>query len=158
MKRWTRGVALMGLVVAVGSAVGCGRDPAPGGSDVPMVPAHGKSDVTWNTRLDTALERAEAQHKPVLVNFYADWCVWCKRLDDETFRDTQVAGVLAEAVIPVRLDVDGAGREVSRRMGVSGLPTTVVLAADGREIGRIDGYHPPDAFLQQVESILSTRS
>ena len=115
---------------------------------------HESVTVKWEDDLPAALERARSEGKPVLVNFYADWCVWCKRLESTTLRDTQVATMLRDKVVPLSLNVEGSGRELSNEFRVDGLPTILMLDPDGREIGRIPGYTPPSGFLQRVEGFL----
>ena len=139
---------------AILAATACSRPEQPPQAPVDMVTNHGTVSVTWEKDLPSALERAQAEGKPVLVNFYADWCVWCKRLESTTLRDAKVASVLQERVVPLSLDVDGNGRELSNEFQVDGLPTIIMLDADGHEIGRIPGYMPPDTFLERVEGFL----
>ena len=115
---------------------------------------HGSVRVEWETDFPDAIKRAQSEGKPVLVNFYADWCVWCKRLDSTTLRDAKVAALLSDRVIAVQLDVDGDGRELSNEYRVDGLPTVLILDPSGREIGRIPGYMPPTGFLERVEGCL----
>ena len=139
------------VVIVVG---GCSRpepDPAAGSL---MVTNHESVSVDWGEDLPAALERARSEGKPVLVNFYADWCVWCKRLEATTLRDSQVADLLSDRVVAVSLDVDGNGKELSNQYRVDGLPTILVLDTDGREIGRIPGYMPPSGFIERVEGFL----
>jgi thioredoxin-related protein len=62
--------------------------------------------------------------------------------------------MLRDQVVPVRLDVDREGRQLSNEYRVDGLPTVLILDPDGREIGRIPGYMPPAGFLDQVEHML----
>ena len=139
---------------AVMAMTACSRpEPAPA---VPIEPVsnHATIEVTWEKDLPAALERARSEGKPVLINFYADWCVWCKRLESTTLRDAKVASVLQDRVVPLSLNVEGSGRELSNEYRVDGLPTILVLDAGGREIGRIPGYMPPESFLKRVEGFL----
>ena len=115
---------------------------------------HETVTVDWEEDLPKALERARSEGKPVLINFYADWCVWCKRLESTTLRDAKVAAMLRDRVIPLSLNVEGDGRELSNEYRVDGLPTILVLDADGREIGRIPGYAPPKGFLERVDGLI----
>ena len=139
-------------VILAGTACGRSETAPPAASET--VTNHGAVTVKWEKDLPAAIERAQSEGKPVLVNFYADWCVWCKRLESTTLRDAKVAALLSDRVIPVNLDVEGDGRELSNRYRVDGLPTVLVLDSSGREIGRIPGYMPPTRFLEQVERIL----
>ena len=119
-----------------------------------LAATHGAVEVAWEKDFADALERARTEGKPVLVNFYADWCVWCKRLESTTFRDNQVKTLLRDRVVPVSLDVEGDGRELSDTYRVDGLPTILVLDGTGREIGRIPGYMAPTGFLETVDGII----
>jgi thiol:disulfide interchange protein len=141
--------------IAVLALVGCsGPAPQPDGRGSETVSNHGTVSVTWAQDMDDALERARAENKAVVVNFYADWCVWCQRMESTTLRDANVASLLSEQVVPVNLDVDGDGKELSNDFGVEALPTVLVLDTEGREIGRIPGYMPPAGFLEALEGFL----
>ena len=66
-------------------AAACGRgEEAVQPAIVDTVTTHGAVAIDWETDFPAALERARAEGKPVLVNFYAEWCVWCKRLEFAT--------------------------------------------------------------------------
>jgi thiol:disulfide interchange protein len=154
-----RSLALASLVATLAVSAGCGRQASsPSVDPAVTVSSHGGVAVSWGKDLPSALDRARSEGKPVLVNFYADWCVWCKRLESTTFRDAEVSVLLRDRVVPVSLDVDGAGRELSGRFEVDGLPTILVLDADGREIGRIPGYMPPTGFLERVNQLIGAGS
>lgn len=150
-------------VAAMGLSIGCGAgadavDPSTEATVAgATVATHGDTDVAWERDWDAAFDRARAQNKVVLASFEADWCVWCRRLETTTYRDAKVASLLDAAVVPVALDVDRNGRELSDTYEVDGLPTVVVFDADGRELGRIDGYVPPGSFVERLEAILAQR-
>ena len=144
--------AITAAVTLVGTA--CGRSEPAQTAVAETITNHGTVTVEWEKDLPAAIERAQSEGKPVLVNFYADWCVWCKRLESTTLRDAKVAALLSDRVVPVNLDVDGDGRELSNQYRVDGLPTVLVLDASGCEIGRIPGYMPPTGFLEKVEEFL----
>ena len=144
--------AIAAAATLIGTA--CSRPgPAPPvGAET--VSNHGSVAVKWEKDFPDAIKRAQSEGKPVLVNFYADWCVWCKRLDSTTLRDVKVAALLSDRVVAVHLDVEGDGRELSNEYRVDGLPTVLILDPSGREIGRIPGYMPPTGFLERVEGFL----
>ena len=157
-------MSMAAMVAVIGWSLGCGGgtaavDPiSEDGASGVTVATHGSASVTWEDDWDAAFEKARAQNKVVLASFEAEWCVWCRRLETTTYRDAQVASLLDATVIPVALDVDRNGRELSDTYEVDGLPTVVVFDTEGRELGRIDGYMPPGSFLERLETILSQSS
>lgn len=127
---------VVGAMVAL--AASCG---SPGGSLSDVLP--------WERDFDAAMVRAGSEGKPVMVDFYTDWCGWCKKLERETYTDRRVQVALA-GFIPVKLNADREGRELAARMGVRAYPTLVFLDARGQEIGRIPGFMGPEPFLEEV--------
>jgi len=137
------------------SVSGCGNS-SESTSRVPAAASHTSGTLSWTSNWDAALKRARAEEKFILIDFYADWCVWCKKLDRTTLSDKAVSAYLGERVIPVRLNTDREGRKLARRFRVEGLPTLVILNSEGREVARIPGFLPPDAFLERVQQILGS--
>jgi thiol:disulfide interchange protein len=137
--------------------VACGEAPSdvvPPASSIAAVSAHGSAKLDWEHSWDSAFTRARSEDKPVLVTFEADWCVWCKKLESTTYRDTEVMSLIAGSLVPLALDVDGSGKELSDEHAVESLPTVLVLSPHGEERGRINGYLPPGQFLDAVNEIL----
>jgi thiol:disulfide interchange protein len=149
-----RSARVFAALAALTIATACGGPEPVSDAPIETVANHATVEVAWENEMPAALERARNEGKLVLVNFYADWCVWCKRLESTTLRDANVASVLQNKVVPLSLNVDGDGKELSNKYEVDGLPTIIVLDAGGREIGRIPGYMPPDSFLERVEGFL----
>ncbi len=143
--------ATVGLALPACSGGGGKVSASQESSREPVVSAHAGEAISWESAWDAAMERAKKEKKPVLVDFYADWCVWCKTLDSTTYKDPAVAKLLAEKMVPLKVDVDHGGRELARRWGVSGLPTILVLSPDGKELGRIPGYLPAKDFISEVQ-------
>ncbi len=144
MKRpWVWGVVVVFGAVAVALVQGRGGDSGRSGADA----------LPWVRDLPTALSQAGSENKVVMVDFYADWCQWCKRMDRNTFSDAAVQKALAR-VVSVKLDGEREGREAAARFNVDGYPTLIFLNAAGNEVGRIPGYLDPGPFLEQLHLIL----
>jgi thiol:disulfide interchange protein DsbD len=105
------------------------------------------------------LDRALGQHKPAMLDFYADWCVSCKEMEHDTFRHPDVSQALAGAVL-LRADVtanDDADKMLLSRFGIFGPPTIVFFGPDGRERDgmRVVGYEGPKDFAAHVRRALA---
>ena len=146
--------ASLGLVLVAGTVAcgGGGPEERPASGGVPAAVSHNTREIDWVTDWDGAFARARDEKKMVVVDFYADWCVWCRRLDTTTYRDPEVVRYMSERVIPVKMDVEARpGKGLANRYGVDGLPTIVILSPEGEEIGRIPGYLRAEEFLATVK-------
>ena len=110
--------------------------------------------VKSSADLDRELADAAAAGKPVLFDFYADWCVSCKEMERYTFPDPAVAAamrgfVLLKADVTANDDVDQA---LMRRFGIVGPPGTLFFA-DGQEQRalRLVGFEKAAAFRERLE-------
>jgi len=119
-----------------------------------VMSAETESKVKWLYDYDQALARAGDENKPILVDFYRDWCGWCKKLDAETYGNETVAAFLNESFICLKVDAE-EHVDLAEEYDVVGYPTILFLSPDGEEIGRIAGYKPPDKFLQDAENLLT---
>jgi thiol:disulfide interchange protein DsbD len=100
--------------------------------------------------LEQRVAAARAAGRPVMLDFYADWCVSCKEMERYTFTDAGVQAELARAVL-LQADVtanDDADRALLQRFGILGPPTIVFFGADGQERSqyRVVGFKPADEF------------
>jgi thioredoxin-like negative regulator of GroEL len=107
--------------------------------------------IHWEKDFDLALKKAKAAHKPLIVDFWADWCGWCHRLDRTTYVDPGVVK-MAEAFVAVKVNTEGGGREttVALRYDVTSLPTIAFLSPSGRPLLRLNGYQGPGQFPQAL--------
>jgi thiol:disulfide interchange protein DsbD len=100
--------------------------------------------------LDRELAAAQAAGQPVMLDFYADWCVSCKEMEKYTFSVPEVQQDLAGFVL-LKADVTAnseADQALFRRFGVYGPPTTAFFGTQGRECPafRLVGYVKADDF------------
>ncbi len=109
--------------------------------------------VANGAELDMALAEAAAQRRLVLFDFYADWCVECKRMERYTFPEAPVQQALADVTM-LKVDVTAQNSddvELQRRFGIIGPPATLFFR-DSTELRplRLVGYEGPDAFAARI--------
>ena len=112
------------------------------------------ADIRWREWGPDAFAEAAAGHKPVLLAISAVWCHWCHVMDETSYSDEDVIGLINEHFIPVRVDNDQRP-DVNARYNMGGWPSTVVLTPEG-EILRGGTYFAPEAmhpFLKQVSDL-----
>jgi thiol:disulfide interchange protein DsbD len=107
---------------------------------------------------EAARERAAAAGVPLMLDFYADWCVSCKEMEYYTFTDTRVQAALAEAIL-VQADVtanDDVDQALLAKFGIFGPPTIVFYDRAGNELDdqRVVGYMDADKFLAHLGYVL----
>lgn len=104
---------------------------------------------------------AQAKHscKPVMIDFFADWCAACKELDQHTY---VAKDVVSEAGRFVSVKVDGTEDHavldgLYERFGVQGLPTVAFVAPNGEVLTspRVTGFLPPEKFLAEMQKVPS---
>lgn len=116
-----------------------------------------ESDIRWIADHDQAITLAKSEGKPVMIDFYADWCAACKELDKFTFSDGTVS---EEASRFVTLKVDGTVEDdailaLYEQYQVQGLPTVVFIGADGKVMDepRVTGFLDAPKFLELMKKV-----
>jgi len=100
----------------------------------------------------SALNEAISHQKLLFVEFYAQWCIACRALEETTFSNPDVKAVLDEYLIE-KIDTD-VSVEASTYFEVVGMPTLLVLDADGKEITRLVGQVGPEELVTILQNLL----
>jgi len=114
------------------------------------------SEIDWHT-FDQGMKAAKKQEKVLVVDFYTDWCHWCKVMDKETYGNPEVVDYVKKNVVMAKINAETnekfeyrgksyAGRELTMMFGVRGFPATAFFTQSGDLITVISGYIPADRF------------
>lgn len=127
----------------------------------------GASDnLDWETNLETALQKAQKENKTVLVNFTgSDWCIWCQRLTNEVFSQSEFEKFAKENLVLVKIDFPKNieqsmetkfyNNQLAQRFGIEGFPTIILLNKNGELILQT-GYQPggPVNYINHLKSYM----
>lgn len=134
---------VLGVIQLIGVASG-GRDwtqplsslRVAEGSAAASAPGPAFAKIESSAELDRELLAAAARGQPVMLDFYADWCTDCKRMQRQTFSDPEVRAVLAQARL-LKADVtanDADDQALLRRFGLIGPPAILFFDRNGNEL------------------------
>jgi thiol:disulfide interchange protein DsbD len=170
--RFWKGVGVVSLIAGLGlllGALGGSRDilqplavyqgALAGPVASQPVATHGLAfDKVKNTAdLDNRLAAAKAAGKPVMLDFYADWCVSCKEMEKFTFSDARVQNHLKNAVL-LQVDVTGNtddDKALLKRFGLFGPPGIIFWDKQGQQSAhKVIGYEVADKFLASLNNAL----
>ena len=128
-------------MMSVGAAEG--DSPASSGPD---------GEAEWAAGFESALEQAQVEGRLVMIDFYTDWCGWCKKLDHETYRDPQVVERLRR-MVTVKVDAESR-TDLAQRYGVRSYPTIVFTDGAGSPVNRVRGYLSADRFAPVLDQLM----
>ncbi len=117
--------------------------------------------VVWETYTKEKINLAKETKQPVVMDFFADWCIPCHELDQHTYSNPKVIEALAPFA---KFKVDATNPNSKEAMEpietfeIVGVPTIIFLSPNGKEVPntRITGYVPPAEFLDNLKPVLKT--
>lgn len=126
-----------------------------------------KPAVQW-LAYGEALQKAEKEDKHVIVDFYTNWCGWCKVMDRKTYADPAVVDLLSQHFVLAKINAESgrkfavgseemSGRDLARQFGVTQFPMTWFLKPDGSRLANLPGYIPAERFTKVLEYVHERR-
>lgn len=105
--------------------------------------------ISWVTSFDEGLRIAKEKNCPLMVDFFASWCGWCVKLDEETYTNKDVIQ-LAQRFVCVKVDVD-TDRKTPAQYGAKSLPTILFMSPDGKVIHQVVGYRNSEDMIEEMK-------
>ncbi|HYG03094.1 MAG TPA: thioredoxin domain-containing protein [Chryseosolibacter sp.] len=128
-------------------------------STSPYLLQHAYNPVDWHEWSDEALVKAKSQNKPILVSIGYSSCHWCHVMEREVFEKENIASIMNDAVVCIKVDreerpdIDSIYMEAVQAMGINGgWPLNVFLTPDQKPFYG-GTYFPPDQWLNVINGI-----
>ena len=115
--------------------------------------------IKWGNNLDSAFATASTSDKLIMIDFIAEWCPPCKKMDEETFSAENIIKKSDEFIL-VRIDVDKQEKVANpyngnaRKYGGMGIPNILFLDKEKNIIHRIVGFHDAEQLIAVMDSVL----
>lgn len=120
-------------------------------------------NIAWERDINKALKAAKKADKLLILDFYADWCPPCQKMEKTTYVDNRVVTYLKN-YIPVKIDIDQQ-QEIANRYdgnakanGGSGIPATIILDPNGNQLAKAHGDLTSDELLALLKSAEAQRT
>ena len=108
-------------------------------------------EIAWQTWSAAAFERAQRDDKPVLLGISAVWCHWCHVMDETSYSDSDVIGLINDRFVAIRVDNDQRP-DINARYNMGGWPTTAFLTPAGEVMAGMT-YIPPDQMRDTLNQV-----
>ena len=121
--------------------------------------------IQWKN-FDKGMQEANGSKKYTFVSVYTDWCGYCRKLEETTFKAKPVIGELGKNFVSIKLNAESdemvhwqgqsiSARELVGRWGVTGFPTMLFLNSKGDIIGTFPSYAEADLMVKLLTYISS---
>lgn len=121
--------------------------------DIEKADAGQDRQVPWITQYDEGVASAAAEHKPMVMVLYADWCGWCKKLLTRTVVDPRVQR-FRDDFVWAKVNSDQQ-QEYKEKYGQKSFPLVIMTDDKGEVINRVEGFRDARAFVQELQKALA---
>ena len=106
--------------------------------------------IVWEPTFEGAMQRARTENLPLMIDFYTDWCGWCKELDRQVF---PAKAVVEESKKWVSIRINAEKRpDVAGAYGVTGYPTIIFAQKNGVPLSTLPGFAPVPEFVAAMKA------
>jgi thioredoxin-related protein len=117
-----------------------------------------KTEDVFASDFTAALAAAKKDKRPVFVDFYTDWCSWCKKMDEETYSDPGIQKLVKEGWVAMKINAEDDSKkgvfngksmtykEIGQYFQVKGYPSFLFIDKEGKPVTVLPGYFPKEDF------------
>lgn len=111
--------------------------------------ADNSGDISWYS-YEEGVEQIKKGDKKGYIHFYTDWCGYCKKMENETFSDSDVADNLNQDFVPIKINAEDEP-DIARQYGANQFPFNHFTDQENEPIGTQPGFIPPDMMVNLLE-------
>ncbi|MCI0376442.1 MAG: DUF255 domain-containing protein [Gemmataceae bacterium] len=120
-------------------------------------PLAAQETIKWRPDYNAARKEAQDKGLPLVLDFGTQSCFWCRKLDETTFRDPKVIGVMNERFVAIKIDAE-RDPALTSSLRITAFPTLVLAAPDGKILAAIEGYQDAARFYESLHRALAVLS
>lgn len=120
-----------------------------------------KESIAW-LEFENAVTTAKKERRLLVVDFYTDWCGWCKVMDRDTYANAKVIKYAKARLVMAKVNAESSAltryqdqsltyQQLAQSFGVRGYPATVFISPEGEFLTLLSGFIAPDQFLSILE-------
>ncbi|MCH9686061.1 MAG: DUF255 domain-containing protein [Deltaproteobacteria bacterium] len=146
---------LVALLSTLALAPACGHSDSASAPTSAAPVAHA-SALAWAEWGPDSFARARDDDRIILINVIASWCHWCHVMDEKTYGDPEIAALLDEHFVTIRVDSDERP-DVAERYREWGWPATAILTPQAQPVLALRGYKRPEKFKALLLELIADR-
>jgi len=119
-----------------------------------LAPVTSAAEIQWH-EYEEGMALASSNNMPVMIDFYTEWCGYCRKMDDEVYVNDEVIE-LSKNFVNIKVDCY-ARPDLRQKYAIMGYPTIVFLNSNGDEVHRVLGYVTADRLKTDMQIALNSR-
>ena len=113
--------------------------------------------IAWRTDIDAAWRSTKENERLLLLYVKSENCYFCRKMESDSYRDPQVKAVIEASFVPAAIHA-GKSPELTKKMGISAFPTSVIINSDGQVIDAVEGYVPAKKLQDWLKAASARRT